>query len=226
MLPLVFEYYDRFVDKFIIYDNYSTDGSESIIESYSNAEIRKFHSNGFNDVVQNEIKNNCWKKSRGKADFVIVCDVDEVLYHPRIMEVLSNMQKEKVSIPAIDGFNMYSDGFPTEGKIITEQIKTGVPDAAYSKNIIFDPHRIVEIGNTPGGHTSSPLGIVEKGEIHLKLLHYKNLGGDYLLKRHRLLAERLSETNIKEGLGVHLLYPEEKVLQSFKENLNRSQPVI
>ena len=34
-----------------------------------------------NDFKYLEIKNNAWKKSRGKADWVIVVDMDEFLYH-------------------------------------------------------------------------------------------------------------------------------------------------
>ena len=76
MLPFMFDYYDKFVDQFVIYDNYSTDRSEEIIKAHRNARIIKFKTEGNDNIAKMNIKNQCWKQSRGKADFVVVCDMD------------------------------------------------------------------------------------------------------------------------------------------------------
>ena len=226
ILPLVFDYYDRFVDKFIIYDNHSTDRSKSIIASHKNARIVEFQSEGFNDIVQNEIKNNCWKTSRGHADLVIVCDMDEFLYHTNLPLYLQNMLSARTSLPEIEGYNMYSTFFPDKHRLISEQVKNGIRDDAYSKKIIFDPHRIVEMRYSPGSHRAEPVGILRKGENSAKLLHYKNLGLDYLTDRYNILSKRLSETNKQEGLGVHYTYPIAQVEQNYARGVALSRNVI
>lgn len=226
ILPFVYSYYGKFVDRFFIYDNGSTDRTAEIIAAQPNAKLIHFETDGFDDTVHADIKNNCWKKSRGKADLVIVCDADEFLYHPDLTRSLQNIIEKSISLPNIDGYNMFSYCFPDAATLITEQIKTGIQDNAYSKNILFDPHRIVEIGFFPGSHKSRPIGIVKTGTDTFKLLHYKNLGLEYLMGRHDLLSQRLSETNKKEGLGVHYMYPPEKVEHDFQLGISACSNVI
>ena len=56
MLPFMFDYYERFVDKFTIYDNCSSDRSSDIILSHKNAQMISFSTDGFNDNIHNDIK--------------------------------------------------------------------------------------------------------------------------------------------------------------------------
>ena len=223
MLPFMFQYYERFVNHFTIYDNYSDDNSETIIQSHPNTEIKKFSMGGeINDYIYQDIKNNCWKQSRGKADYVIVCDIDEFLYNPDLQKLLGN----KISLPVTEGYNMYSETFPADGKDITFQIRKGIADSAYNKCLIFDPHRIVEINYLPGAHQAKPVGIVTRGEEKAKVLHYKNLGLDYILERYHILAKRLSEKNKEQNLGTHYLYSDEKISADFYRGLSESQTII
>ena len=226
MLPFMFQHYDHFVDHYTIYDNCSDDKSEDIIRSHKNAEIIKFKTEGFDDTTHNDIKNNCWKKSRGKADYVIVCDIDEFLYHPDISNALQGLSKHHISLPLTEGHNMYSTTYPTKGEEITKQVRQGVADSAYNKFIIFDPHRIVEINYLPGAHQAKPMGIVKRSSKPLKVLHYKNLGLEYVLERYHTLGKRLSEKNKEQDLGTHYLYSDEKIKDDFNQGLSNSTPVI
>jgi glycosyltransferase involved in cell wall biosynthesis len=83
----------------VVMDNESDDRSVEIIQSYPNAEVRTYQSNSQirNDIYL-EIKNNIWKESRGKADWVIVCDTDEVLFHPDIANKLDELKEKGYSI--------------------------------------------------------------------------------------------------------------------------------
>ena len=74
ILPQVLDHYSKFCQKMVVMDNESDDRSVEIIQSYPNAEVRTYQSNSQirNDIYL-EIKNNIWKESRGKADWVIVC---------------------------------------------------------------------------------------------------------------------------------------------------------
>lgn len=89
MLPFMFDHYEHFVTRFTIYDNEADDDSEAILRSRNNVNIIKFHTDGFDDNVHNDIKNSCWEKNRGRADYVIVCDVDEMLYHKDMQQILA-----------------------------------------------------------------------------------------------------------------------------------------
>lgn len=226
MLPFMFDYYEQFVDRFTIYDNYSDDNSKNIIRSHPNTEIIPFRTDGFNDNVHNDIKNNCWKKSRGKADYVIVCDTDEFLYIEDPTKTLDTLLKAKISLPLTEGYNMYSTEYPLKGTSILKQVTKGIQDNAYNKSLIFDPHRIVEINYMPGAHIAKPTGIVKKSSERLKVLHFKNLGLDYLLQRYHILANRLSEENKKQDLGTHYLNTDEKIIADFNDGFSRCQTVI
>ncbi len=226
MLPFMFDYYEQFVDRFTIYDNYSDDNSKNIIRSHPNTEIIPFRTDGFNDNVHNDIKNYCWKKSRGKADYVIVCDIDEFLYIEDPTKTLDTLLKAKISLPLTEGYNMYSTEYPLKGTSILKQVTKGIQDNAYNKSLIFDPHRIVEINYMPGAHIAKPTGIVKKSSERLKVLHFKNLGLDYLLQRYHILADRLSEENKKQNLGIHYLYSDEKIIADFNDAYSRCQTII
>lgn len=230
MLPFMFDHYERFVDRFTIYDNYSDDSSETIIKSHPNTIVEKFSMDGqINDSVYQEIKNNCWKQSRGKADFVIVCDMDEVLYHPDMENALKRLAKEKVTLPATEGFEMYSEAFPDyeKGKQITEKVCLGVRSHWLDKSIVFDPHRIVEINYAIGAHQAEPTGIVRRcDETVFKVLHYKHLGVDYLMDRYRKFRNRLSTFNIENQYGSHYLAKEEELQKEMKQGLAEAHIVV
>lgn len=229
MLPFMFDYYDRFVDRFAIYDNYSDDKSEDIIRSHKNAEIIKFKTEGFDDTIHNNIKNNCWKHSRGKADYVIVCDIDEFIYHKDIQQALSFLKNNKFSIVKPFGFNMYSTENPCydSEKSITEQVKRGVRVPMFDKCILFDPHAIVEINYKPGAHECHPWGQVKLYRNEdIKLLHYKNIGLEQLLDRNRLYVSRLSKENIEKNYGAEYLKKEQLIIQEFDNNEQQATEII
>jgi hypothetical protein len=230
MLPFMLDYYDQFVDKIYIYDNYSTDNSKKILAEQSKVKVIKFEtSNSFDDLTHNDIKNNCWKKSRGKADYVIVCDVDEFLYHPQLNNFLIQSFKERISFFTPLGYNMYSPYFPEyqSEKLIIDNVKSGIFDIDFSKSIIFDPHRIVEINYTAGAHFCCPWGIVRtKEDEKLKLLHYKNLGVEYVLSRYNLYRKRLSESNIENEYGTHYLHEDEIITTGINNKIQNSKPII
>lgn len=229
MLPFMFDNYGQYVDRFIIYDNYSTDKSETIINSHSNVSIIKFQTDGFNDNVHNDIKNNCWKQSRGKADFVIVCDTDEFLYHTNIHQAIKQLKDGHFSIVKPYGYNMYSTDYPAHDshQLLTDQVKRGIRVPMFDKCILFDPHAIVEINYKPGAHECYPWGRVKKYRNEdIKLLHYKNIGLEQLLERNRVYVSRLSKENKEKGYGAEYLKKEQLITQEFKENEQKAIEII
>src|SRR5690606_32463251 len=76
IIGLVIKHYQKFCDKITIMDNHSSDGTDKIAKSMG-CEVRKFGTRYFDDAENMKVKNECWKGS--DADWVIVCDADEVL---------------------------------------------------------------------------------------------------------------------------------------------------
>lgn len=230
MLPFVFDYYDHIVDKFVIYDNYSTDNTLELISKNKKANFIQYSSDGkINDEIYLDIKNNVWKQSRGKADYVIVCDMDEFLYHTDIKHFILDVHSTGYTFFKPKGFEMYSEIFPTynQGIKLPEIIKTGYFSDKYSKPMLFDPHRIVEINYLPGAHQAFPLGIVKRYEYdNLKLLHYKNLGKEYLLNRISQYRNRLSDVNKQKGYGAEYELEDKKLVEDFNNGFRKSTKVI
>lgn len=230
MIPFVLDYYGQFVEHFYFYDNYSNDRTKEIIASVPNASLIPFGKEGqFDDSANQEVKNNAWKKSRGHADFVVVCDMDEFLYHPKLVDALSELRKQHVSIPRTRGFEMYCDPFPEhhKGMLLTDMVQKGIRGEWYDKFLIFDPYDIVEMNYAPGAHETDPIGIVHySDEVPFKVLHYKNIGIDYLLSRYRMLGERLSAFNIENHMGTHYLEKEEKLRAEMERCLAEAKNVV
>lgn len=231
ILPWMFNHYEDFVDYFFIYDNYSSDNTEQIVRNSSKTTLIKFgHEGRFNDADNQAVKNQCWKRSRGKADLVVVCDMDEFLYHQDLTAVLQRICERRVSFPSTVGYEMYSDRMPEYDGVnhLPDLVKEGKRSDWLDKHIIFDPHRIVDINFDPGAHHANPTGIVNRGNIdtELKVLHYKYLGLDYLLDRYQQLGERLSSYNIQNDLGTHYLAKRQELMEHFNSGLNTAKNVV
>lgn len=231
ILPWVLDYYGDFVDRFFIYDNYSSDGTGQIVNGNPKATLLKFGKEGkFDDSANQAVKNQCWKRSRGKADLVVVSDMDEFLYHKDLKCVLEAICKQKISFPTMKGYEMYSLDCPAyDGtKQLPELVKIGVRSEWLDKHIIFDPHRIVDVNFDPGAHHANPTGIVKSGggDMELKVLHYKYLGLEYLLNRYKQLGNRLSNYNIENDLGTHYLAKKQELEEQFNNGLKAAKNVV
>jgi glycosyltransferase involved in cell wall biosynthesis len=196
----------------------STDESDSIYEEYG-VKVVKWNTpdKKYNDVTLAEMKSNIYKASRGKADWVIVCDCDEYLYHPELIDKLQEYKDAGITMPKIDGHDMYSETFPEyDGELLTEKVKIGSGTyAPMCKNIIFNP--MLDITYQPGAHSNQTPNAIFSNKAELKLLHYKFLGKEYVLSRYNNLAEQLSDFNLKTGLSGHWTRPPMKYMDEMKE---------
>jgi hypothetical protein len=226
ILPFVLDYYSSICEKMVIMDNESDDDSTAIIRSYKNTEVRTYSTNGeIRDDIYLEIKNNIWKESRGKADWVIVCDVDEILYHPNLIAKLDELKEKGINIIKPHGFDMYAKDYPKNSLL---EIKTGIKDnRLLGKCIIFNPNSVEEINYKTGCHKCYPTGNLKfYKEDDIKLLHYKCLNLDFLLGRFELLKNRLSHYNIENKFGKHYLAEEKLIKKKYFKNLSNSEDVF
>jgi len=207
ILPFTLDYYSNICDKIYIYDNMSTDSSDEIYKRYPKVTVIKWNSNNeINERNYLNIKNNGYKLSReDNADWVIVCDTDEFLYHPRLLEKLEYYKNEGITVPKIDGHDMVSESFPEyDGELITKKIKTGSEVyPPFCKNIVFNPKIDAKFGI--GGHSFQSNNTINSSSPELKLLHYKFLGVEYVENIYKSRMERLSEFNKQHKFGEHYL---------------------
>lgn len=202
ILPYFVKYYEKFSEKIIFYDNCSTDSSRDIINKCNIAKLIEFDTNNtFNDRENLKIKNTAYKESVGEADFVIVVDVDEFVFHPQLIDLLKKFKKTGVTLPVTSGYDMVSWIFPVKNMQIDSLVRLGRESDYYSKRCVFDPK--IDINFHVGGHACSPRGnVVESSsEEALKILHYHYVGFFKTVDRHYECRKRLSRFNIENGYG-------------------------
>lgn len=229
ILPYFLKHYSQYVNKIIVYDNNSTDSSIQILNDWKECEIeiREYQTNNqYDEQSLLDLKNNCWKEC--ESDYVIVCDVDELLYHPDLIGFIKKQTCVDYYTPT--GYHMLSDKIPTDyTKQIYDIIKDGVADYQYNKNILFKRKNIIETNYKPGAHASFFKGntnLINASPEELKLLHYKWLSPEYVADKHLHYAERTSEHSKIRGWGIHYLVSRENILNDYKELKNKSIKVI
>lgn len=215
LLPFTIAHYKKFCSRIIIYDNFSTDRSPDIARE-NGCEVVQFGIKGtLDDLEYLNIKNNVWKKS--DADWVIVCDTDELLWHPRLMELLEKAKENNETIFQTYGWNVYADVLNWDDLQDITEIRRGVFDKGYSKKVIFDPKALYEINYKPGAHVCDPVGDVNHYPFPLFLLHYRNIeGADAVVARRRLCQKRLSHRNRVKGWGTHYGWSERKIRDEYE----------
>ena len=223
LLPYFLRHYESFADRIIIYDNYSTDHSPEICAAHPKVEVRKYNTgNEIRDDIYLQIKNNCWKNS--KADWVIVCDIDELVYRMNIHHALKATWATVIA-PAL--FNMYSDEFPTTPGQIWQQVTLGVPGGA--KLNLFRPDQITEINYDPGCHVAHPEGnvIIDKEEDQaFKTLHMRFLSKEWVIARNELSRQRLSKLNKEMGWGIHYHATPVEISADFDRDIKNATEII
>lgn len=229
LMPFAVDYWKTVADKIFVLDNGSTDGSIEYLKNIPGVNVIHFGDNsGFNDRVNMRVKNHVWKASRGKADFVIVTDFDEFMYARDLRAELQGMKDRGETICKPRGYNIYSKEFPEyeEGKLCHEICGKAVADKMFCKVTIFNPNEIKEMRYEPGAHNCRPIGNVKwyTGN-NIFLLHHKNLGLDYIMKRNGVYKKRLSQENRRMGWGVQYSLAEQKIKNDFNDTYNKCEDV-
>lgn len=231
ILPLVIKHYQKFCDRIVILDNHSTDGSDTIALRMG-CEVRKFGTRFFDDAENMKIKNECWKGST--ADWVIVCDCDEILFAGhRMKDIKGAIQflygfndcalTENTIIKTV-GWQIMSDDMPKDDLL---EITNGYHFSNYSKSIIFSPKHITEINYNPGAHKCNPVGNVVWSEETLYVLHYKHIGGlQRTIKRYKEYQPRMSKNNRRNGWGCHYNRTTPSLQQEWEERMAKSRLLI
>jgi hypothetical protein len=217
LLPYFFRHYDQVVDRYFVYDNGSTDGSLELLKQNPRVVLGTFDAGESFVHAAMQHYNQCWKQSRGQADWVFIVNIDEHLYHPCLMEYLRACTRHGVTVILPEGYNMISDAFPTTSEPLWKTIRYGARDPIWDKAEFFDPNRIEEINFREGRHSVSPSGdVTYPRSVRTKLLHFKYLGADYLVERHAELASKIPSQDLARGWAYQYTWDRERNLEELQ----------
>lgn len=228
MLPFFFRHYDPLVDRYFIYDDGSTDRTLRLLEMHPRVEVASFPRSDTNSFVLSEqyFSNQCWKNSIGRADWVIVTDIDEHLIHARWHAYLSRCAEEGVTLVPALGFQMISEKLPNPEEFLCDTYTLGMPWLQMMKASIFNPNAINEINFSLGRHSASPEGAVSAPKIdETLLLHYKYIGFEETLRRHRFLRTGLRNVDMEQGWGHKYSWSEQQLRADWDEVARMAEDV-
>lgn len=202
LMPYFLRHYGSFADRIFVFDHYSTDKTVQIVNSHQKTTCVSY---GIKDEADNTVlvnlKNEAYKVSRGKADWVMIVDVDEFVYYPNLVKLLKSYKERGITLPKTRGCDMIADGVPTHPGQIYEVIQKGVPDIMFSKRAVFNPS--IDIRYFPGAHKCNPQGnVVESEESEIKILHYRFLSAEFTADRVETRTTRRSQNDIENQWGI------------------------
>ena len=221
MIPYFLRHYDGLVDAFHISDNGSTDQSLALLRGDPRVRVEPFKTEGdsFVDVAK-RLQNSVWKASRGVADWVVVVEMDEHLFHPDLAGYLDHCFHTGVTVIRSQGYNMFADRFPVGQGLLSDEATRGVPFAMFDKLAIFRPEQVEEVNYEAGRHGDRPVGhVVFEPQPQVKLLHYKHLGVDYVCERNAALVTGLKDGDRRNDWGVHYRAERRQVEDTFAHHL-------
>lgn len=216
MLGFFFRHYDPWIDRYVVYDDGSTDGSLEILSAHPRVELRRLQRVDAESFVisHTEMQEHAWKESRGQAEWVVITAIDEHLWlrGTQTGHYLRRLRAAGITcVPAL-GFDMNSEEFPADHGLLIETVTRGRARRFFNKLSIFDPSAIGEVGYVQGRHKAVPTGQIRfPPRDELLLWHYKHLGFERTVCRHAAQAARLGSKDREHGWGHRYLWPRERL---------------
>lgn len=235
LIPFCINYWKRFADKVIVYDNESTDGSIEYLSQFDWIEVRSFKMDKVDENITRDIKNSVWKEAKQfGVNFVMVCDMDEVIYSKYdIKEILSQHLND--DIYASNWFDLYAEKFPSfnENYLLHQTqgvkgLRRGHPQHniwSEYKFLLFNAQTISESNYVEGGHKTNFKKIDNSAlktfiDDNIYIFHLQQVGIDFVTERFHRNYMKNSALNISKGWCSHW----NKTASQIRENiLNKLQ---
>lgn len=192
LLPYWLRHYERIADRIFVWDDQSTDNTRAMLLAHPKVTILPLEKFGdYDEYWVTEVFPQYEQHSPGVADWVIVADGDEFIYHPDLRGVLEVERFKGTQLIYCLGYTMIAEALPKGNGQIYDEIKNGIPDKLESKWTIHSPD--IRMRFKKGRHSGPREGgnSVTNAETGIKLFHYRYLGVEYFEQRDRRNAERL-----------------------------------
>lgn len=227
IIPFFLRHYEPMVDRIVVFDDGSSDRSTDLLKASPKVEVRRLRQGESSILMQMEEMNHCWKESRGRADWVMICDMDEHIYHHKeLRSYLEQCKASGVTILNPVGVEMVSADFPRADAMLCQTIRSGVRSFNLDKLAVFSPDAIDEMNYRVGRHVSTPSGrLVFPPRREVKMLHYKYLGLDYLKSRSTALSSRKTDFDRARGWGAHDHRTSDEFRLHFEELLRGAEDI-
>lgn len=195
LLPYWLRHYETIADRIFVWDDHSTDKTLEILSRHPKVIMLPRDKQGHHDQYYvTSLYPQYETYSRGSADWVIVADADEFIYHPDLVGVLEKAKEKGIPVLQCSGFSMVSQGLPTKNGQIYDEIKLGIPDKPESKWTIHSPN--IHIRHKKGRHGPPSVdGDFQRSAgrgTGIKLLHYRYLTKEYIDTRERKNIEQVN----------------------------------
>jgi glycosyltransferase involved in cell wall biosynthesis len=227
IMPFFLRHYLRFlgVDEVVVWDHASSDRTRDIVASYPHTRLASYNTGGLlDDGEHSRIKSYCYRNQEPHAltppldaDWYIMVDCDELLYHPNLRAYLADGERQGWTVPLVCGINMVSESDipPDDGVLLfTDWCKTGVAAGNYGKRCVVHRSAVMDYG--PGCHSQFPhSGVVDSPTHEIKLLHYEYLSAERVLAKYRRNQKTLSDKNKAYSWGTHCFFDEPNVVSRF-----------
>ena len=192
ILPYIIDYWSKYATKVIVYDNESTDNSKDILSKYNWIEIRLYNTNNkYNPEKIQNIKNQCYKEAIGEADYVMVCNIDEVLFfNNKLFQYLLDCKKANIDYFISKYYECISRNMPEYKPQELLQTKCkAVIDQKTKKILLFNPSINIAFSNYQYSYNISNNENLQSASIIT--LHCKMLGVAYMKERQNLYLSRM-----------------------------------
>ena len=230
IIPFCIQYWSRIADKVIVYDNHSTDSSVELLSKYDWIEIRTFDSDGQNDSIQKQVKEQAYLEFKDQCDILIITDMDEVFYFNDFKAISEAFVSGDYNILMTPIFSLCEDSKPpySEDKLLHQQCHKfykqkmnhmqGFDD--YSKLSIFNTKITDKVNMSVGQHyvqTSPQMKIMlsmDGFNLHID----KGFGVDYKYNIRQRMNNNLSDTNKRSGMCIEYSDSYEKLKTEYEKN--------
>jgi glycosyltransferase involved in cell wall biosynthesis len=225
LLPYFLRHYETFATRIIVWDDNSDDGTKEMLESHPLVTIlpcKRLNGEDMNTLDDYAFVRDLWPQyetiSRGKADWVMIADTDELVYHPNMVEKLEELTAKGVQKIFNYGYTMYHPEFPSTTGQIYEEVKLGWPDKWSKKTSTFNPAIYIRWSHGRH-HVIGGRRIPTEFDTGINILHFRYLGKEYFLERNKKNCDGYHSTfnpnarhNLPDGTrGVHWVWYESSV---------------
>lgn len=202
MLAYWLRHYEQLVDRIFIYDAGSTDGTRELAQAHPKVKLIDWDCHEVNEQAYIDLAHSApMQYSKGEADWFIWADADELIYHPRLLEVLADhTSKGHTVLQADEGYAMFHDGLVDTPGQIYDVVRTGSEHDIYRKAIVINPNE-AQFTFSWGKHYTYPQGSTVVTPAEFVLLHYGWWGDEFAMSRYHGKLDRLSQFNKSINVG-------------------------